>query len=146
MSRNESEKLMSGSEPEKRNPKTKTRKAAKKAPGSFVPRPPLNRDALISLRDFVSWGLGDGHNSWWEENFLNSIKHLTYNPPVWLSDKQQVKLQEIKDKLHFDRQDVPLPPIDPDGVEENDDPDRWPTVRGSADQFEDDEFINFREA
>jgi hypothetical protein len=57
---------------------------------------------------------------------------------VWLTDKQQVIVRQIKDKLHYERPQVPLPPIDPDGIEENDDPDGWPTTRPPTDPFEDD--------
>ena len=68
------------------------------------------------------------------------MKYRLYRQAMWLTDKQQVIVQQIKDKLHYDRPDVPPPPIDPDGVEENDDPDGWPAVRDVADPFgEDDE-------
>jgi hypothetical protein len=36
------------------------------------------------------------------------------------------------------RPDDPLPPLDPDGIEENDDPDGWPVVREWVDQFDND--------
>ncbi len=95
---------------------------------------------MQSLRVFVRWALGDGHLTGYEENFLNDMKYRLYRQAMWLTDKQQVIVQQIKDKLHYDRPDVPPPPIDPDGVEENDDPDGWPAVRDVADPFgEDDE-------
>jgi hypothetical protein len=50
--------------------------------------------------------------------------------------KQQAIIWELKDKLNYDRPYVPLPPIDPDGVEENDDPDGYPPVRSVMDEDE----------
>ena len=114
------------------------RKSKKKGDEPVVARPPLSSDEMQSLRDFVRFGLGDGHLTVWEENFLNAVKHRLYRQAVWLSNKEQVKVQQIKDKLHHDRPDVPLPPIDPDGIEPNDDPDGWPVVPDLVDQFEDD--------
>jgi hypothetical protein len=59
---------------------------------------------------------------------------------VWLTNKQGVIIQQIKDKLDYDRREVPPLPSDPDGAQENDDPDGWPVVRDDVvDQFEDDE-------
>jgi hypothetical protein len=104
-----------------------------------VARPPLPPDEVKSLRDFLASALGHSRLTWYEEGFLNSMKQRLYRPTIWLSDKEQVILQQIKDKLHYDRPDVPLPSIDPDGVEENNDPDGWPVVQDLANQFEDDE-------
>src|SRR5271154_6935365 len=109
--------------------------------GAGGSQPLLTPDEVRSLWDFVRYGLGHPHLTAWEENFLNGVKHRLYTQAVWLSDKQQAVIQQIKDKLHYDRQDVPLPSIDPDGIEENDDPDGWPVVRDRLDQFEDDESI-----
>lgn len=63
---------------------------------------------------------------YWEEAFLSGLNHVLYRPRIWLTVKQQAKMEEIKDKLHFEHPDDPLPAIDPDGVQENDDPDGWP--------------------
>jgi hypothetical protein len=115
------------------------RKAKKKRPELVVAKPSLSPDETRSLRDFVYYALGDGHLTAWEENFLNSIKHLVHRQVVWLADKQQAIIRQLKDKLHYDRQDVPLPRIDPDGVYENDDPDGWPVVRDEVDPFQGDE-------
>ena len=95
----------------------------------------------------VSYALGNARLTWFEENFLNPMKRRFYRQVVWLSDKEQVVIQQIKDKLHYDRQDVPLPSIDLDGVEANDDPDGWPTVRDDAvDQSEDDALVDYLSA
>ncbi len=87
--------------------------------------------------------MGDPHLTRWEEDFLNGMKHRLHDHAVWLSEKERSKVQQIKDKLHYERQDIPMPPIDPDGVEENDDPDGWPVVRVTTDQFEDDGFLDW---
>ncbi len=119
-------------------PKRKSRKK----PEAVVSRPPLSPEDMQSLRAFVRFAVGDGHLSAWEENFLNTIKNLLYQPAVWLSDKQQAVIQQLKDKLHYDRPHVPLPAIDPDGIEDNDDPDGWPVRRHVVDEFEDDELAD----
>jgi hypothetical protein len=123
---------MSANESTKRRPK-------RKRDEPVVAQPPLLPDEVKSLRDFLAFALGRPHLTWYEENFLNSIKHRLYRQAIWLTDKQQAILQQIKDKLHYDRPDIPLPPTDPDGIEENDDPDGWPVVRDLANQFEDDD-------
>jgi hypothetical protein len=119
-----------------------TKRKSRKKGGAKRPPPgppPLSPDEKQLLRAFVRFGLGDGHLTPWEEKFL-SDRHLElYGQIVWLTDKQQASLQQIKDKLNYDRQHIPLSPIDPDGVEENDDPDVWPVVTAIADPFEDDE-------
>ena len=116
-----------------------TRKKTKTVAGP----PPLSPAEVQSLRDFVIlFALGDGHLTAWEENFLNDLKISLSQPPVWLSEKQQAVVLQIKDKLHYDRPDVPLPPIDPDGLEENDDPDGGPVTRRGVDQFQDDELLD----
>jgi hypothetical protein len=104
----------------------------------------LPAEAVTSLRAFVYWALGDGHLSSWEENLLNSVKLLLFNDTVWLSQKRLAKVQEIKDKLHYDRPDAPLAALDPDGIEPNDDPDGWPAKREWRDPYEDEELEQFR--
>jgi hypothetical protein len=99
----------------------------------------LSPDERQSLLDFVRFGLGDGRLRSWEERFLIDRHQELYGKAVWLTDKQRAKVQEIKDKLQYDRQDVPLQPIDPDGVEDNDDPDGWPVVRDDAGDLSEDE-------
>jgi hypothetical protein len=120
---------------------SKKRKSRKKEREPDGQQPPLTPDEVRSLWEFVRDGLGNPHLTAWEENFLNGVKHRLYSQAVWLSDKQQAIIRQIKDKLHYDRPDVPLPPIDPDGIEENDDPDGWPMARDRVDQFEDDESV-----
>jgi hypothetical protein len=137
---------MSASKSTRRGTTQTKRKPKRPRREPFVSRPPLTADEIQSLRAFVRYGIGDPHVNWWEENFLNSIKILLYNSPVWLSDKRQAVLQQLKDKLNYDRQHVPLPPIDPDGIMENDDPDGWPIAKAAADRFQDDELPNWDEA
>jgi hypothetical protein len=102
-------------------------------------QPSLSADEMQSLRAFVGFALGDPHLTSWEENFLNGIKHRLYQQAMWLTDKQQVIVQQIKDKLHYDRPDDLLPPMDPDGIEENTDPDGWPMERQPVRAFDDDD-------
>jgi hypothetical protein len=106
---------------------------------SATPQPSLSPDEMQSLRTFVMFALGDGHLTSWEENFLNSMKHRLYQQAVWLTDKQQAIVQQIKDKLHYDRPDDPLPPVDPDGIEDATDPDGWPIIREPVRAFDDDD-------
>jgi hypothetical protein len=54
---------------------------------------------------------------------------------VLFSPKAERKLAEIRAKLHYDQQHIPLPPIDPDGLVENDDPDGWPIENSQLDEF-----------
>ena len=122
---------MQASEPPVRIPKKKS------AP--VTGQPSLPADDMVALRTFVYFALGDGHLSSWEENFLNSMKHRLYQQAVWMSAKEQLILQQIKDKLHYDRPDDPLPPIDPDGIEDDTDADGWPVERQQADGFGDDD-------
>lgn len=93
----------------------------------------LDPSMVIELQNFVRFGLGDDHLTAWEENFLNTIKQLMRQDTVRLTFKQCDIIGEIKAKLHFDRPDDPLPPIDPDGLVENDDPDGWPLEDPASD-------------
>jgi hypothetical protein len=102
-------------------------------------QPSLSPDEMQSLRAFVWFALGDPHLTAWEENFLNDMKHRLYQQAMWLTDKQQAIVQQIKDKLHHDHPDDPLPPMDPDGIEENTDPDGWPVQRQPVRAFDDDD-------
>ena len=107
------------------------------------PSPSLPPEDAQALRDFLRFALGDGHLTVWEENFLNSIKQALNRPAVWLSKRQQAIILQLQDKLHFNRQHEPLPAIDPDGIEENNDPDGWPTAKHAADQTEDEAPLDF---
>ncbi len=100
----------------------------KKRRGSVVaePWPRLLPHEKEALRDFVLFALGSPYLTWWEELFLCSMNQRLYRRAVWVTLKQQAIILQIKEKLHYDKPDVPLPPIDPDGVEENDDPDGLP--------------------
>ncbi|PPQ35007.1 hypothetical protein [Rhodopila globiformis] len=109
----------------------------KSAPATV--QPSLSPDDMQSLRSFVLFALGDPHLTAWEENFLNDMKHRLYQQAMWLTDRQQAIVRQIKDKLHYDHPDDPLPPIDPDGIEENVDPDGWPTARQPVRAFDDDD-------
>jgi len=126
---------MSGGEPTKRRRK-KTRREPIAAQSALSP------EERQSLRDFVRFALGDGDLTAWEENFLNGMKQRLYRQAVWLTGKQQVVLQQLKDKLRYDRRHDPLPPIDPDGVEAAVDPDAERVVR---DWLEDDQLFDLLE-
>jgi hypothetical protein len=104
-----------------------------------VPRPVEHAGTPIEniddLRAFIRWAQGDPHLSAWEENFLNSAKKRLRWDLVLFSPKAERKLAEIRAKLHYDQQHIPLPPIDPDGLVENDDPDGWPIENSQLDEF-----------
>lgn len=117
------------------------RKKGSEARKAIAASPSLPPDVVQALHDFVRFGLGHPYLTAWEENFLNGLKHRLYTEAVWLTDRQQAIIGRIKAKLHYDRPDDPLPPLDPDGIADDDDPDGWPVVRGWADQFDDDESI-----
>jgi hypothetical protein len=117
------------------------RKTGSKARQVAVAPPSLPPDQVQALWDFVRFGLGHPYLTAWEENFLNGVKHRLYAEAVWLTDKQHAIVRQIKDKLHYDRPDDPLPPLDPDGIHDDDDPDGWPAVRTWADPFDDDESV-----
>ena len=108
----------------------------------MVVRRSTSPDEIQSIRDLYRYAIADLHLDRFQVRFLNDMNRLSYWPGVYFSDKQLAKIQEIKDTVHFDQQHVPLPPIDLDGVEENDDPDGWPIVRNPAEQFEDDELLD----
>jgi hypothetical protein len=118
---------MVASESPKRKPKKKTREAAVDPPWPWLL--PHERQAL---REFVDFARGNPRLTWWEEYFLCSMNRRLYRRLIWVTLKQQEIIGQIKEKLHYDQPDVPLPPIDPDGIEENDDSDVWPTSRSLA--------------
>lgn len=97
--------------------------------------PPLSPEDLCALRTFVNYALGDEHLTVWEENFVNNLKHKLFRPVTRLSTRELVKIDQIKAKLHYNRPEVPLPKIDPDGVEVNEDPDGWPIEEEIIDEF-----------
>lgn len=99
----------------------------------------LSPDERQSLLNFVRWGLGDWRLTPWEERFLSDRHQELYGKAVWLKDRQEVKVREIKDKLGYGRETAPPPPPDPDSEEDNDDPDGSPPVEDVPDPFEDDE-------
>jgi hypothetical protein len=71
----------------------------------------------------------------WEEHFLKGAKQrLRWKAPLFTA-KQEAKLAEIRAKLHYEQQHVPLPPIDPDGLGETTDPDGWPATIDQQDEF-----------
>lgn len=100
--------------------------------------PALPPEQVQALRDFLMYGLGDSHLTWWEENFLNGVKDRLRCPAVRLSEAQWAIIRQLQDKLHYDRQDVPLPPIDPDGIAENTDPDGWSEASDAVDNYDED--------
>ena len=95
----------------------------------------VSPEALDDLRGLIRYALGDPHLSSWEENFLNGAKQRLWRESVQFTPKQEVKLAEIRAKLHYDKQHIPLPPIETDGLVENDDPDGWPVAIDQQDEF-----------
>lgn len=97
----------------------------------------LDRQGVLDLRRFVLFAIGDPHNSVWEDRFINDLYQMVWSDKLRLTGKQWTKVGEIKDKLRFDRPDDPLPPVDPDGIVENQDPDGWPAdTRAGSDSEE----------
>jgi hypothetical protein len=105
-----------------------------------IPLSALDRDAL---KAFVDFSIGDPHLTAYEENFVNSMKQRLLNRTIFVSIKQAKIITQIKEKLHYNQPNVPLPPIDPDGIEPNNDPDGlsidadgYPINREVIDQFD----------
>jgi hypothetical protein len=115
------------SESPKRKPRKTTRETVVDPPWPWLL--PHEREAL---REFVDFSRGNPRLTWWEEYFLCSMNQRLYRRLIWVSLKQQEIIRQIKEKLNYDRPDIALPPIDPDGIEENDDPDGWPINRPLA--------------
>ncbi len=104
---------------------TRKRQKAVAQPKAVIKAAPLTDLDREALRAFVYYSIGDGHLSSWEENFLNTIKRLLQQPVVFVTKKQEAIISQIKEKLHYNKPDEPLPPIDPDGIVENTDPDGY---------------------
>lgn len=115
-------------------PPTKRRRT-KKAAAPPTGRPAMPIDAINDLRSFIYYAMGDPHLSVWEENLINGAKYRLRRDVVYFTPKQEVKLAEIWAKLHYDQQHIPLPPIDPDELAENDDPDGWLVESSQPDEF-----------
>jgi hypothetical protein len=113
----------------------RTQRKSKQPPGGQGGSPALSPHAVEELWDFVRFALGDLRLSSWEENFVNSMKYRAQQEAVRLSPKEQTKYGEVSAKLHYDQQHISLPPIDPDGLVENDDPDGWPLPVRKMDEF-----------
>lgn len=93
-------------------------------------------ETIEDLRNFIRYALGDLHLSIWEENFLNSVKQRLQRNFASFTPKQEAKLAEIRAKLHYDQQHIPLPEIDPDGPVEEEDPEECFASDRQQDQFE----------
>lgn len=105
-------------------------------------RKPLSEVERQELKEFVYFSLGEERLSVWEANFVNHIKQLIHFDKVFISEKQWRVIGEIKEKLHYDRPDDPLPYIDTDGIEENIDEDGF-VIRSQITRFENDqEFVD----
>jgi hypothetical protein len=117
--------------PTNESPKRKPRKTTREAVAA-PPWPWLLPREKAALREFVDFAQGSPYLTWWEEHFLCGMNQRLYRRLIWVTLKQREIIRQIKEKLHYDLPDVRLPPIDPDGVEENDDPDGWPTTRSLA--------------
>jgi len=103
----------------------------------------LSPDDRQSLLNFVTWALGDWRLTPWEESFLSGRHQDLYAKAAWQTDKQEVKIREIKDKLGYDQGEVPPPP-ESDGEEDYDYRDGRPDERdGVVDQFEDDVLVEY---
>jgi len=77
----------------------------------------------------------------WEERFLSDRHQDLYDKAVWMTDLREVKVREIRNKLGYDRGEVPSAPSDPDGAPDYEDPNGWPPVENVPDAFKDDEQV-----
>ncbi len=116
----------------------------KRKPKIIVPEPDahlLSPDERQSLRNFVRWALGDWRLTVWEERFLRDRHRDLYDRAVWMTNLREVKARETKDKLGYDRGEVPPAPPDPDGERDDEDADGWLPVETLPDPVEDDEQV-----
>jgi hypothetical protein len=81
-----------------------------------------------SVADLIRYASGDGRISAFEEYFLLSLKPRVNEPAIALSGKQWRIVEEFIQKTGFGSLGGP-PPLDPDGVVENEDPDGLPPER-----------------
>jgi hypothetical protein len=94
----------------------------------------LEGEAIVELVGLFPYATADGRVSTYEEYFLLDLRRRLAEalrleePVVSFSGKQWRIIEEIKQKTYFGLPGEP-PPIDPDGIVENEDPDGWPPER-----------------
>jgi hypothetical protein len=69
------------------------------------------------LRDFIMFALGDPLLTPYEANFVNGLKHRLIFDPMYISKKQEAIIEQIKEKLHYNKREVPQIRQDDDYVE-----------------------------
>jgi len=95
----------------------------------------LEGNALADLHRLFRHATGDSRISSYEEFVIMRLKHKLHEPVIAVTQGVWRTLENIRQKMRFDLPGEP-PPIDIDGVVENDDLDGLPTDRSEieADQ------------
>jgi hypothetical protein len=97
----------------------------------------LDSQSLVELANLIRYARGDGRISSLEENVMVSLKRRLDEPATAVSQAEQAMtvsrkqwriVEEIRQKARFGLPGEP-PPIDPDGLVENEDPDGQPPER-----------------
>jgi hypothetical protein len=88
----------------------------------------LEGQEMADLARLISYAAGDGRVSSFEENVMVTLQRRLDEPAIAVSPKQWRIVEEIKQKTYFGKAVEP-PPIDPDGLVENEDPDGMPPER-----------------
>jgi hypothetical protein len=101
-------------------------KALSEAPVVF-----LEDEGIAELVRLFRHAAGDPRISAFEENVLKGFKSRFEEPIIALSEKQWRIIEDIRRKTYFCVPGGP-PPIDIDGIVENDDPDGLPPERHST--------------
>jgi len=105
----------------------------------------LESQSLVDLARLIRHATGDdGRVSSLEQNVMERLKHrlnelataIDDEPALAISPKQWNILQIIEQKTYFGHRGGP-PPVDPEGVTENDDPDGLPREATKADHAQD---------
>ncbi len=92
----------------------------------------LEGQGMTDLARLIRGATGDGRISSDEENAMVKLKPRLIQPSIAVSKRFWRIIEDIRRKTHFDAPDGP-PPIDPDGMVENEDPDGFPPDRTEAD-------------
>jgi hypothetical protein len=103
---------------------------------SDVPVVILEGESIVHLGRLFNHATADGRVSVLEENLMANLKHQLTEPMIALSEKQWRMIEGIARKTYFGLPGE-SPPIDQDGLLENDDPDGQPTDRNGMDRTRD---------
>jgi hypothetical protein len=88
----------------------------------------LEGEAMADIARLFQYATGSGRISGFEENVIASLKRRFDEPIIAISERLWRIVEDIKAKIYFDLPGEP-PPLDPDGLVENHDPDGMPPER-----------------